>query len=137
MTYTVVRRPDGKVVAEGISATECSDIIADMPMASYYYEVTANAGDAASAVAATDPIVLGSYVSLPIDHQFKQSDNEFGLYTVIDANGDNKVTLSWDNPATRWNRRPLSNLSEVWIYRDSYSGEPVAKLPATGKKVSP
>ena len=51
VTYTVVRRPDGKVVAEGISATECSDIIADMPMASYYYEVTANAGDAASAVA--------------------------------------------------------------------------------------
>ena len=94
VTYTVVRRPDGKVVAEGISATECSDIIADMPMASYYYEVTANAGDAASAVAATDPIVLGSYVSLPIDHQFKQSDNEFGLYTVIDANGDNKKWMA-------------------------------------------
>ncbi len=54
-----------------------------------------------------------------------------------DANGDNKVTLSWDNPATRWNRRPLSNLSEVWIYRDSYSGEPVAKLPATGKEGKP
>ncbi len=94
VTYTVVRRPDGKVVAEDISATECSDIIADMPMASYYYEVTANAGDAASAVAATDPIVLGSYVSLPIDHQFKQSDNEFGLYTVIDANGDNKKWMA-------------------------------------------
>lgn len=94
MTYTVVRRPDGKIVAEGITATECTDQIGDIPMASYYYEVTARAGEAISAPASTDVIVLGSYVPLPIDHQFNQADKEFELYTVIDANGDNKKWMA-------------------------------------------
>jgi len=90
LTYTVVRRPDGKIVADGISETECTDQINDLPMASYYYEVTAHAGDISSASASTDAIVLGTYAPLPIDHQFKQADNEYSLYTVIDANNDNK-----------------------------------------------
>ena len=94
LTYTVVRRPDGKIVAQGIAATECTDAIADLPMGSYYYEVTAGDGVSFSPVAKTAPLVLGSYVPLPIDHQFKKDDNEFSLYTVIDANGDNKKWLA-------------------------------------------
>ncbi|MDE5929767.1 MAG: T9SS type A sorting domain-containing protein [Muribaculaceae bacterium] len=56
------------------------------------------------------------------------------LNFVKDEAGDNKVTITWTNPTRRWNRRTLSNLSSVEIYRDAYEGEPVATLPATGKE---
>ncbi len=94
VTYTIVRLPDGKIVGQGISQTSCTDVIADLPMGSYSYEVTAYDGTTSSPAAKTEPMVLGSYVALPIDHQFKQSDNEFSLYTVIDANGDNKKWMA-------------------------------------------
>lgn len=94
LTYTIVRLPDGKIVGQGITQTSCTDVIADLPMGSYSYEVTAGDGTTSSPAAKTEPMVLGSYVALPIDHQFKQSDNEFSLYTVIDANGDNKKWMA-------------------------------------------
>lgn len=49
-----------------------------------------------------------------------------------DANGDNKVTLSWTNPTTYWNRRSMKNLSSVEIYRDNLEGQPVGTVSATG-----
>lgn len=55
------------------------------------------------------------------------------LNFTIDPNGDNKVTLTWTNPSKQWNLATLKSLSEVLIYRDSYEGQPVATLDATGK----
>lgn len=52
----------------------------------------------------------------------------------IDNSGNIKVTLTWTNPSTMWNRRTLNNLSAVEIYRDAYPGTPVATVPATGKE---
>lgn len=54
------------------------------------------------------------------------------LNFAIDQTGAQKVTLSWTNPSTTWGRKTLSNLSEVYIYRDN-SAEPVAKVAASGK----
>lgn len=53
---------------------------------------------------------------------------------AIDNAGDLKVTLEWTNPSTQWNRRKLSNLSAVEIYRDSYPGTPAGTVTATGKE---
>lgn len=58
------------------------------------------------------------------------------LNFTIDANGANKVTLTWTNPSTQWNRRTLSSLSQVLIYRDDAT-TPVATLDATGKVGQP
>lgn len=52
---------------------------------------------------------------------------------TIDAQGNNAVTISWTNPSTQWNRKALSDLKEVQIWRDNYDGEPVATLDASGK----
>lgn len=33
--------------------------------------------------------------------------------------GSNKVTLTWTNPSTQWNRQPLTQLGNIEIYRDN------------------
>lgn len=54
------------------------------------------------------------------------------LNFTIDPNGADKVTLTWTNPSKQWNLGTLKSLAEVLIYRDSYEGEPVATLDASG-----
>lgn len=51
-------------------------------------------------------------------------------YTI---NDDHNVVLSWTNPSTQWNRKKLSEMAEVAIYRDKFSGTPVATVDAAGK----
>lgn len=52
----------------------------------------------------------------------------------VDDTGASKVTLTWTNPTTRWNRRALDNLSEVLVFRDNLDGDPVATLDAKGQE---
>ncbi len=54
------------------------------------------------------------------------------LKTVANTDGANTVSLSWTNPTTTWNRKALSNLTSVYVYRDNLQSEPVAKLDAVG-----
>lgn len=56
------------------------------------------------------------------------------LAFIINAQGDNAVTISWTNPSTQWNRQELTNLSSVKVYRDNMDGEPLTTLDATGKE---
>lgn len=56
------------------------------------------------------------------------------LAFAIDENGANKVTLTWTNPSTQWNRKVLSTLKEVRVYRDENLTTPVATLDAAGKE---
>lgn len=52
----------------------------------------------------------------------------------ICSDGSDQVTLKWTNPSTQWNRKPLSGLQSVLVFRDGLDGEPVATLDATGKE---
>lgn len=54
------------------------------------------------------------------------------LSFTIDQNGENSVTISWTNPSTFWNRKAMSDLQSVKVYRDSQEGEPIATLDASG-----
>lgn len=53
---------------------------------------------------------------------------------TVDANGQNNVTINWTNPTTTWNRKSLSDLKSVEVYRDTYPGTPIATLDAAGKE---
>ena len=55
------------------------------------------------------------------------------LAFTVDPAGANKVTLTWTNPSTKWNRTSLSELKNVLIFRDSYDGTPVGTVDAAGK----
>lgn len=54
------------------------------------------------------------------------------LSFTIDPEGREAVTVNWTNPATRWNRQPLSDLESVTIRRDSRDSEPIAVIDAKG-----
>lgn len=59
-----------------------------------------------------------------------------GLDFTIDPNGENNVTIAWTNPSTTWNRKTLSDLTSVRIYRDKHEGAPISTIDATGKEGS-
>lgn len=56
------------------------------------------------------------------------------LEFAIDKNGANKVTISWTNPKTLWNRQPMTNLQNVKVYRDDPNSEPLTTIDAAGKE---
>lgn len=56
------------------------------------------------------------------------------LSVLRNRDGSETVTLTWRNPSTTWNRKELTDLSEVYIYRDSRDSEPVGKVDAVGKE---
>lgn len=86
VTYTVVRQPDNVTVATGLTATTYDDEVTAQPD-NYYYEVTAYCGERRGRTATSNKGVFGSGSSLPITWTFDTED-EFKLWTVIDANGD-------------------------------------------------
>lgn len=76
----------------------------------------------------------GMYIAYDIADKRTAPARVSNLNFTIDATGANKVTLSWTNPSTQWNRRTLSSLSQVLIYRDDAT-TPVATLDATARWV--
>lgn len=86
LTYTVVRQPDNVTVATGLTATTYDDEVTAQPD-NYYYEVTAYCGSRRGRTATSNKGVFGSGSSLPITWTFDTED-EFKLWTAIDANGD-------------------------------------------------
>lgn len=95
LTYTVVRQPDNKTVAENISETSFSEEIVTDELKAYSYEVTANFAGLQSSVTKSDYVIFGSYASVPYSDSF-DDNSTFPLYTIIDGNAD-KVTWTYDN----------------------------------------
>lgn len=98
--YTVRRMPDRKLVAEGI--TECS--VRDnnvSPMGTYTYTVMASNRYGDSELSETEPVTLGPAIELPYSCGF--SEEEFGDWSVVDANGDG---MTW---VREWNSAFHSN----------------------------
>lgn len=78
--------------------------------------------------------VGGLYIDYDTAESRKAPARVKGADFLVDPAGEAKVTLTWTNPSTMWNRRNLTNLSSVEIYRDSYPGTPVGTVTATGKE---
>lgn len=95
--YTVTRMPDGVTVASSISATECVDVAEREEPSLVYYEVEAADGSYVSAKAASNQVMAGKALAVPFAYDFRDKPG-FGLFTVIDNNGD----------------------GNSWIFRDKY-----------------
>ncbi len=103
--YNVVRMPDEVVVAENTSETGITDKVeepADRYVA-YYYKVTATCEGNESASACSAATGLG--IVIPPYSNTIDSESDFGLFTVIDANGD----------------------GSTWEFNNNYSGGPRAR----------
>lgn len=91
LTYTVVRQPDGKVIAEGLTDTHVSDGPIT-PARQYYYTIQAHNRDGESPTAYSDTLVLGPAYAMPFHYDFTATDAP-DTWTVLDADGDGYTWL--------------------------------------------
>lgn len=97
VTYTVARYNNGvkeTVVANGITATQCEDAVAQPKQLSIYtYKVTATFEGTVSNEAKSNAVVMGNIIP-PYTNELATSD-DFTPFTVLDSNTDNN-TWGWN-----------------------------------------
>lgn len=79
----------------------------------------------------------GDFVGLYIPYTLPENENAPAkvqdLKATPDMTGSMKSTLTWTNPSLQWNKKDLTDLKEVQIYKND-SETPAATLPAEGKE---
>lgn len=86
LTYNVVRRNDGKMVASGLKECRFEDT-PDFPMQRVGYTVTAVTPDGQSEAVQSPVFVIGQPRTIPYLETF-DTYNAFYTYTIVDANRD-------------------------------------------------
>lgn len=117
ITYDVVRLPDSVVVATGITDTTTTDIIPEGSLKPYYYRVVAHNGDAVSEPAYSNTIAVGDAITPPY-YEYFNTQGDFDLWTVIDANGDSKdgTSNTW-----HWSTQRYGNPMSVAEYSNDWN----------------
>ena len=132
-----MRQPDNQVVADQITDTTAIDHALPDLLGEYYYEVSATADGRQSTPAQSPGITLGSYLDPPYNHQFRSMDS-FDLYTIINANADDKewtatvngaqLNYNRDLDADDWIVSPPMNLKAGHLYTLTITGRSSSKL---------
>ena len=86
LSYKVVRKPDGRVIADGLKQTTVSDENIS-PVGQYSYSVVASNADGESNAVETETRVFGPAYSMPVTFDFTAFDAD-NSWTVMDANND-------------------------------------------------
>ncbi len=91
VTYTVVRYPEGKVVAQSTKATSFTEVIEATEPVTLYYTVTPEYGSFKGVATKSQELLYGAYntpysVDLTDSEQLKE-------VTIVDANNDNRKFL--------------------------------------------
>lgn len=100
VTYTVVRYPDGAVVAENLAATSLEDT-PDVPMRQMRYTVTPHYAGADGERTFSNYVYVGTDWLIPYQETF-DTETDFSAYTVIDANGDGGS--EWEDPCWKYDQ---------------------------------
>ncbi len=124
LTYTVIRKPDNKTIAEGIAETQYTDEL-DRVMALTQYEIKAVIDGVESESAYSDAMLLGTAYPIPYMETFDTNTN-FLTYTVIDNNHDANDTDggTWYYNSNGFNVMYYTNLRQA----DDYFITPVLDL---------
>lgn len=86
LSYKVVRKPDGRVIADGLKQTTVSDENIS-PVGQYSYSVVVSNADGESNAVETETRVFGHAYSMPVTFDFTAFDAD-NSWTVMDANKD-------------------------------------------------
>lgn len=119
LTYKVVRNTDGKVIADGITATSVEDDL-DEEIKTYSYTISASSHGLEGIGIKTNSVTAGNYQPLPYANDFSSSDCLNG-FTIINANNDGSYR-TW-----RWSKY-YSNVSTSWGTCDDWLITPAFKL---------
>ena len=113
ITYNVYRiaGEESKLVAEGIKTTTFSETLKSNELTLYNYGVEAVNNKVKSSMALSNGVTVGDAYEIPYFADFT-NEEEFNLYTVIDANNDGS-TFAYSNGARyKWNS---NNAGDDWI----------------------
>lgn len=94
ISYTVTRMPDNVIVAQSTSATSLIDPV-EKPISfiTYHYEVTATYKEKTSQPGISNEVTIG--VIVPPYLQTFDTQQQFNLFDVINANGDGETWYWW------------------------------------------
>ena len=107
VTYTVVRNPDNKEVAQGLTSTSFEDKVTKMDV--YQYAVMAVAEGKESAPGFSDMVAIGEGIDLPYECSFDEPQ-DLVLWSSIDVNADG---YTW--------QRTKNNDETMMLVRSTYS----------------
>ena len=94
VTYRIVRKPDGKVLATNNESTSYSDT--DLSAyGKYFYEVTARNADGVGATSVSPTVKAGKTAVLPLRQGWENADT-YSVWTIVDNNKDGN-TLAIDH----------------------------------------
>ncbi len=122
VTYTVTRMPDNKVVAKDISATSFTDT-PERSMIKTRYTVTPKAGEKSGERVFTNYVYAGTSWEVPYTEAFDTED-DFGAFTVIDANGD--AGDDWEDPTWKYD----NSYAAAFYYGSASSADDWLVMPA-------
>lgn len=94
LKYDIVRYPDNKTVATGLSGTSFTETLKDKHLRNYYYGVIPVNGTKRGTERRTAAVSYGDNIVPPYTEDFA-NEAAFDLFTVIDLNADGK-TWAWD-----------------------------------------
>lgn len=129
LTYDVVRLPDGKEVATGISATSVTDELPEGSFSAFQYSITAINDGQRSEPAISGTVGFGNAFDVPYAVDIDNKDAR-DLFTIIDANGDgNTFTANFSDdyilrqqglPSDDWIVSPPVNIKTGKQYKVSF-----------------
>lgn len=91
LTYSIVRYPDGKKVAQGIAGNSFKDNIESPIINKYYYMVTPFNKEVEGMSAISNTVIYGQYLETPYSQNFDGED-ALDFFTIVNTNGD---AASW------------------------------------------
>ena len=130
--YTIVRHQDGQdaTVATHITATEFSETITTQDISTVYYTIIAYSDQQEGGSAESNKQCFGDAFSVPVEWQLDQED-EFSLFTVIDANGDG---FSWEPGTWRYTQNKTTYAQNMWNDDDKTDADDWFITPAVRLK---
>lgn len=129
LRYKVVRRIDGKVVADGISETSVTD--ADITATgAYIYDIIPATGAGEGVAASTAPCISGPSIVPPYSMNLAD-ENDANLWTVANGDGDEylwSILKNWGGSDTSYRFYPVELVGGVqptddWLISPSFSLE--------------
>lgn len=125
LNYRVVRQPGNITVCQKTTETTFTDELDISRLGSYSYDIITYVGSVRGETTSSNKLVIGEAFDVPFKETFDNAD-DFGLYTIIDANNDGRTwslddnrakgTYSISNPMNDWLITPPIKFDKGYIY---------------------
>ena len=139
VTYRVVRQPEGRVIANRLTATTFTDKVDPIVLSEFSYDVIPFAGALQGETRRTEKLLVGDAFEVPYSESF-DLDSNFGLFTVCDVNGDGASWIrqtdgtaqsyySMTQAMDDWLITPPIHLTTAQLYRFAISAKVMNGFP--------